>query len=115
MDKRKLNRVFEKIKKEAKLDYAVTSPDIYGDCNTCVNCELSDEFGKDSTGIYAKHWTRGMNAGGPWKDVKDVYVGHDITEEQGVTVIRIFKESGYNICPEVYDSKMSFRISEKEN
>ena len=113
MDKRKLNRVFEKIKKEAKLDYAVTTPDKYGDCNTCVNSELSDEFGIDSTGICAKHWTTGMNRGGPWKNIKDVYIGHDVSEEQADIIIRIFKENGYNISPEKYNPKISFLISEK--
>lgn len=114
MDKFKLNRTFKRIKKEAKLDYAITTPDKYGDCNTCVSCELADVFGIDSTGIYAKHWVTGMNKGGAWKNVKEVYIGHDVTEAQADIIIRVLKEEGYTIFPEKYDTREAFLISEKE-
>lgn len=112
MDKIKLNRVFKEIQKKTKMDYAVSTPDKYGDCNTCVNCELADVFGVNSTGIYAKHWTTGMNAGGPWKHLKDVYIGHDITEEQAKIMITIFEANGYNIEPKEYDPHKAFCIKE---
>ena len=112
MDKIKLNRVFKEIKNKAKMDYAVPTPDKYGDCNTCVNCELADVFGEDSTGIYAKHWLRGMNAGGAWKYLNDVYIGHDLTEEQGKILIDVFKANGYVIEPEEYNPSRAFNIKE---
>lgn len=112
MDKIKLNRVFKEIKTKAKMDYAVPTPDKYGDCNTCVNYELADVFGIDSKGIYAKHWTTGMNAGGPWKDIDDVYIGHDITEEQAKIMIEIFKANGYVVEPKEYDPSKAFLIKE---
>ena len=112
MDKRKLNKVFKEVKIKAHLDYAITNTDEYGDCNTCVNSELADVFGIDSKGIYAKHWLKGMNAGGAWKNLDDVYIGHDLTEEQGKILIDVFKENGYVIEPEKYDPYKSFNIKE---
>lgn len=94
------------------MDYAITNADEYGDCNTCVNSELLFEFGENSKGIYVKHWLKGMNAGGAWKYLDDVYIGHDITEEQANKMIEIFKANGYDIQPEVYDASKSFYIKE---
>lgn len=113
MDKRKLNRVFAQVKENAKLDYAVATPDKYGDCNTCVNCGLAEAFGVESTGIYAKHWTSGMNKGCPWSKLDYVYIGHDVTEEQAVEIIRTFEEAGYDIEPKQYDPHKAFCIREK--
>jgi hypothetical protein len=112
MNKRKLNRVFDEVKIKANLDYAITDTDEYGDCNTCVNSELADVFGIDSKGIYAKHWLKGMNASGAWKNLDHVYIGHDLTEEQGKILIDVFKENGYIITPEEYDPYKSFNIKE---
>lgn len=112
MNKIKLNRVFKEIKKKAKMDYAVPTPDKYGDCNTCVNSELAFEFGEESTGIYAKHWVTGMNKGCPWKYLDGVYIGHDITEEQAGIMIKVFEENGYDIQPKEYDSSRAFYIKE---
>lgn len=112
MDKIKLNRVFKEIKTKAKMDYAITTPDKYGDCNTCVNAELADVFGIDSKGIYAKHWTTGMNAGGAWKYLDDVYVGHDITEEQAKVMVEVLEANGYEVTPREYNPRKAFVIKE---
>ena len=112
MNKRKLNKVFAEIKEKARMDYAVTNVDEYGDCNTCVNSELAFEFGNESTGIYAKHWLRGMNAGRPWSRIDDVYIGHDITEEQAKIMVEIFQANGYDVQPTEYDPHKSFLIKE---
>lgn len=112
MDKIKLNRVFKEIKTKAKMDYAITTPDKYGDCNTCVNAELADVFGIDSKGIYAKHWTTGMNAGGAWKYLDDVYVGHDITEEQAKVMVEVLEANGYAVEPREYNPCKAFLIKE---
>ena len=113
MDKRKLNRVFKEVQTKAKLDYAVTNADEYGDCNTCVNSELAFEFGVDSKGIYAKHWLKGMNKGDAWKYLDDVYIGHDLTEEQSKILIDVFKANGYIIEPEEYNPNKAFKIKEE--
>ena len=112
MDKRKLNRVFKEVKTKAKLDFAITNTDDYGDCNTCVWSEIAFEFGGDSKGIYAKHWLSGMNAGEAWKYLDSVYIGHDLTEEQGKILIDVFKANGYNITPEEYNPNKAFEIKE---
>ena len=112
MNKRKLNKVFEEIKTKAKLDYAITNTDEYGDCNTCVNSELADVFGIDSKGIYAKHWLKGMNRGCPWKDLDCLYIGHDLTEDQGKTLIEVFEANGYDIEPKEYNERRAFVIKE---
>lgn len=113
MDKIKLNRVFKEIKTKAKMDYAITTPDKYGDCNTCVNAELADVFGIDSKGIYAKHWTTGMNAGGAWKYLDDVYIGHDITEEQAKIMVEVLEANGYAVEPREYNPCKAFLIKEE--
>ena len=113
MNKIKLNRVFKEIKTKAKLDYAVTNADEYGDCNTCVNYELADVFGVDSKGIYTKHWLKGMNKGCPWKYLDEVYIGHDITEEQAKIMIEVLETNGYAVEPREYDSSRSFCIKEE--
>lgn len=112
MNKRKLNKVFAEIKEKANMDYAITNPDEYGDCNACVNSKLTFKFGVDSKGIYAKHCLKGANAGGPWKDLNDVYIGHDITAEQAEIMIKVLKENGYSVKPEEYDPTISFLIKE---
>lgn len=112
MNKLKLNRVFQQIKAETKMDYAITNADDYGDCSTCVNYEIADIFGVGSKGIYTKHWLRGINAGVAWKYLDGVYIGHDITEEQAAKMITIFKANGYDIQPEVYDASKAFFIKE---
>lgn len=109
MDKRKLNKVFSKIKEKANMDYAITNIDEYVDCNVCVGSKLAFEFGADSKGIYAKHW---LNAGGPWKNLNKLYIGHDITAEQAEIMIKILKDNGYSVKPEKYDSTISFLIKE---
>ena len=112
MDKRKLNRVFKEVKEKAKLDYAITNTDEYGDCCTCTDYELMDVYGVDSRGIYPKHWLKGMNKGCPWKELKDVYISHDLTEEQGEILIKVFKANGYVITPEKYNPNQAFKIKE---
>lgn len=114
MNKRKLNTVFRIIQNAANLDYAITNADTYGDCQTCVNSMLCDIFGVESKGIWTKHWTKGMNAGGPWKDLDDVYIGHDITEEQAKIIVQILEHYDYKVEPREYDPCECFVISERK-
>lgn len=114
MNKRKLTTVFRKIKEGANLDYAITNTDAYGDCNSCVNYELCQQFGVESKGIYAKHWLKGMNAGGPWKDLDGVYIGHDITAKQAQIMVQLLDANGYHVQPREYDPHTAFHIIEVE-
>lgn len=114
MNKRKLNKVFDKIKVAANMDYAITNADKYGDCNTCTNYALGCEFGMESKGIWAKHWLKGMNKGVPWKELKTLYIAHDITEEQANILIQVFEENGYDVEPKQYDETKCFKVTEKE-
>lgn len=112
MNKVKLDRVFEEIKTKSNMDYAITNADEYGDCNTCVNSELAFEFGVDSTGIYTKHWLKGMNGGTPWRHLDSVYIGHDITEEQAKIMIEVLEVNGYVVEPREYNPRKAFVIKE---
>ena len=112
MNKRKLNTVFRIIKIAANLDYAITNADAYGDCQTCVNYALCEAFGEESKGIWTKHWTKGMNAGGPWKYLDKAYICHDITEEQAKTIVKMLEHYGYNVEPKEYNPYKCFVISE---
>lgn len=113
MDKIKLNRVFKELKDKSNMDYAVTTPDDYGDCNTCVNYGFADEFGEESTGIYTKHWTTGMNKGCPWTELDSVYIGHDITEEQAKIMVEVLEANGYEVQPKEYNPSKAFLIKEE--
>lgn len=115
MNKRKLNTIFRIIQIAAKLDYAITNADAYGDCQSCVNSMLCSQFGVESKGIWTKHWTKGMNAGGPWKDIDDVCIAHDITEEQAKAIVKVLEHYDYNVEPKEYDPRKCFIISETSN
>lgn len=112
MNKRKLNRVFEEIKIKSGMDYAVTDADKYGDCNRCVNDGLADEFGEESTGIFTKHWLKGMNEGLAWKYLDNVYIAHDITEEQSKIMVEVLEANGYSVEPREYNPRKTFLIKE---
>lgn len=113
MNKRKLNKVFEEIKTKAKMDYAITNADKYGDCNSCVNYGLSEEFGVESKGIWAKHWLKGMNKGCPWKYLDSTYIAHDITEDQAKIMVEVLEANGYVVEPREYDERRCFCIKEE--
>lgn len=115
MDARKLKATFQKVLEEAALDYAVVNTDVYGDCGTCVNATLAARLGADSKGIFLKHWTKGMNAGGPLKALTEAYIAHDLTDAQAETVCAIFKREGYKITPEAYDPRVCFVICEADS
>lgn len=115
MNKRKLNRVFEEIRLGAGMIYAVTNTDDYGDCNSCVNAALADKFGITASGIYVKHWRKGMNAGRPWAELDSVYIAHDVLSEQYDVMVRIFEENGYAIEPREYDPVRCLKITEIAN
>ena len=79
MKKQQIKRVFEKIKELAKLDFADTTP--MGDCQTCTWADIELEFGKESKGIWLKHWTFGMNKT-KWDENETYYIAHDLTSRQ---------------------------------
>ena len=113
MNKHKLNEVFHVIKVAANLDYAITNADAYGDCQSCVNYRLCENFGVESKGIWTKHWLEGMNKGDAWKDLNKVYIGHDITEEQAKIMVGVLEAYGYAVEPREYDESRCFCIKEE--
>jgi len=114
MNKQKIAESFAKWAKETNADYAIVETDGYGDCNTCVNTELSYVFGDDSTGVFLKHWKYGMNASAPLSEQDSVYVSHDITEEQAEKFIKIMDEE-FRIFPKKYNPNISFLLVDKNS
>ena len=112
MNKRKLTTVFKEIKTKANMDYAITNADVYGDCNSCVNYELCEQFGVESKGIWAKHWLKGMNKGCPWKELDSVYIAHDITEEQANIMVQVLEANEYVVEPKAYDPRKCYCVKE---
>lgn len=114
MDKELLKKSFREYKKAASLDYAITRPDNLGGCMTDVNWTLSEKYGENSKGIWAKHWVFGMNGSGvDVSGTEHLYITHDITEEQAKTFYEVFGKY-YNITPTAYDPATCFCLYEKD-
>ena len=112
MNARKVNTVFKKIKEATGMTYAITNTDDYGDCQSCVNYSLYSEFGGESTGIFLKHWRRGMNASGAIKNENRLLIAHDITEKQAKEMVKILESNGYVVTPREYNPAKCFIICE---
>ena len=112
MDKKKMQQVFRTIKKQANLDFAITNPDRFGDCQSCVWGGLCEKYGDDCTGIWAKEWNYGMNGGRGIENLKSVYIAHALTDEQAKIVMDILKDN-YNIVNGEFDSGKCIVIEEK--
>lgn len=113
MDKELLKKTFREYKKAAGLAYAITNPDNLGDCMSCVNYALSEKYGEESKGIWAKHWHRGMNASGSLENAKQVWIAHDLDEELAAKFYEVFGKN-YNITPSAYDPYKCFTLYEKD-
>lgn len=85
MTRQKLRFIFNKIKKEAELDFALTKGYC---CGTCTWAEIENEYGKNSKGIWLKWYDKGMNKT-KWADEKTLYVAHDLTNKQKDIVYNI--------------------------
>lgn len=79
MKKQQIERVFKKIEELAKLDFALATP--LGDCQTCTWSDIELEFGRESKGIWLKHWSFGMNKT-KWNENGTYYIAHDLTKLQ---------------------------------
>lgn len=113
MERETLKATFKAIKKVAKLDYAITNPEKLGGCMTDVNYELAEKYGRESKGIWAKHWVHGMNGSGEQiEDLDHIYIAHDITEEQAELLYAICSIN-YNVLPKKYDPSKCFVLYEK--
>lgn len=115
MDKEVLKKAFREWKKEAGADYARTEIDSLGDCMSCVNAALARKYGGDSTGIYLKWWTRGMNKYGDLNDFERedyALIGHDITTEQADKFYEVMSKY-FNVTPKAYDHTKCFNLYEK--
>ena len=117
MDKKMLQQAFREYKKATAtagvgIDYAITNPDRLGDCQSCVNCALSEKYGEESKGVWVKEWTHGMNAGTGVEELDSVYIAHDLTEEQAAIFYSVLGEN-YNIPPTEYNPWECFELFEK--
>lgn len=113
MNKELLKETFRAWKKAAKADYAITYPDSFGDCQSCVNYALAEKYGEESKGIFLKEWKHGMNRGRDVEYLKSVYIAHDITEEQAKVFYDVFGES-YKVFPKEYAPARCFELFEKD-
>lgn len=87
MDAKNLKKAFAEAKKSAGLDFSITNPDALGDCQSCVWSAIVDKYGADSRGIWCKHWHRGMNKGAPIEELGEIYIAHDLTDDQARAVL----------------------------
>lgn len=94
------------------LDYAIYNPDEYGDCNTCINDALIDEFGIDSHGIYARLWFKGMNKV-KTDTVNEISICHDcLTENEYNQVIKILEKYFKKVEPKTMDITKAIMVSD---
>lgn len=107
-----VKKAFKEFSNVKGVDYAIINTDSYGDCNTCVNASLVDDFGEESKGIFLKHWRKGMNAGPSISKLDELYIAHDITEEQGEKLHNILSKY-FIVEPEKYNNSKAFVISSK--
>lgn len=113
MDKRMLQKTFREYKKTAKTDFAITNPDSFGDCPSCVWSSLVDKYGSECHGVWAKAWKYGMNGGDDIEEDDSVVIAHDLTKDQADAFYNVFSEN-YNITPSEYNSNKCFRLYEKD-
>ncbi|MBQ3421931.1 MAG: hypothetical protein IJH34_09730 [Romboutsia sp.] len=114
MNKELLEKAFEKFSKVPNVDYAIINTDNWGDCNTCVNYELSKKFGVNSKGIYLKHWQTGMNkADEDISSLKNIYVAHDINKELAESFYDIFSKY-FSVEPKKYSPTKAFQLIDKD-
>ncbi|MEE0968743.1 MAG: hypothetical protein U0M06_05160 [Clostridia bacterium] len=113
MNKAILQKAFREAKKAAGLDFAITSPDNLGDCQSCVWAQIVEDYGKTSRGVWVKHWRRGMNRGAPVEDLSQIYIAHDLTEEQAGKVFEALSRY-YTIESGAYNPSRCIVISEGE-
>ena len=115
MNKELLQRTFREWKKAAGADYAITNPSRLGDCMSCVNYALLEKYGEESKGIWAKHWTSGMNKELDLSSpaVKEVYIAHDLTKEQAEKFYEVFGEH-FKVAPREYNPSKCFVLYDKD-
>ena len=114
MNKEILKKVFAEVKKAAGLDFSITNPDRLGDCQSCVWCSIVEKYGMESRGIWVKHWNRGMNSGAGIDELSEVYIAHDLTDEQAEVVISILSRH-YTVTSGVFDHSQCITIAEGSN
>ena len=64
MTRRQIDTLFKNLKEKFNLDYAITMADEYGDCSTCITDAIHTKHGRNSKGVWLKHWRYGMNKSG---------------------------------------------------
>lgn len=108
----KLRECFSTFKDVKGVDFSIYNSDRYGDCNSCVWCEISDVHGEDSKGIWRKYRLKGMNKGKPIKELDHIYIAHRLDENLAKEFYRVFSKY-YEIGPEEWDDNECFILIEK--
>ncbi len=107
-----LNKAFNEFSKVEGIKYAVIDTDELGETRSDIDDILICRYGKGSKGVYIKHWTKGMNRGSEIKDLELVYIGHELTEQQGQEFINICSKY-FEVEPKMYTKSKCFKLSEK--
>ena len=85
MKRKDLRKIFNEIKKEGKLDFALTCGTC---CQSCTWAEIEAKHGENAKGIWLKWFNSGANRS-EWSDNGVYYIAHDLTEEQKKIVYSI--------------------------
>lgn len=112
MNIERLNNLFNKIIEEAKIDYAFVNVDEIGECFTDVQGSIKMSLGAQSKGIFCRHWLKGMNKSCDYKELNEIYIAHDITEEQFNILLKICDENDYVVKNRNFDEKESIILRE---
>lgn len=88
MTRQKIKFIFNRIKQEATLDFALTKGYC---CKTCTWAEIENDYGQDSKGIWLKWYDKGGNKT-KWDNNGTYYIGHNLTETQKDIIYNILQE-----------------------
>ena len=88
MTRQKIKFIFNEIKREAKLDFALTKGYC---CQTCTWADIENEYGQESKGIWLKWFDKGANRT-KWNDSDMQYIAHDLNEKQKNIVYDILQQ-----------------------
>nr|DAK86228.1 MAG TPA: hypothetical protein [Caudoviricetes sp.] len=88
MTRQQIKFIFNEIKREAKLDFALTKGYC---CQTCTWADIEDEYGKESKGIWLKYFDKGMNRQ-KWNGNEPQYIAHELASEQKEIVYNILSQ-----------------------
>lgn len=78
MTRQKIKFIFNRIKQEANLDFALTKGYC---CQTCTWADIDNEYGENAKGIWLKWYDKGGNKT-KWDNNATQYIAHNLNEQQ---------------------------------